>query len=53
MNQISTAVPGSLPATNVAVETTGDRARRAGVYAPTVTAFASKAPVVSRLTGGA
>jgi 4-hydroxy-tetrahydrodipicolinate synthase len=45
MNKISTAVPASLDAPNVALNTTRDRARIAGVYAPTVTAFASDGSV--------
>lgn len=45
MNKISTAVPGSLDATSVALDTTRDRARIAGVYAPTLTAFASDGSV--------
>jgi 4-hydroxy-tetrahydrodipicolinate synthase len=45
MNKVSTAVPGSLSAHGVALETKSDRARIAGVYAPTVTAFASDGSV--------
>jgi hypothetical protein len=52
MNKISTAVPGSLDATNVALGTTRDRARIAGVYAPTVTAFASDGSVDLEGGGG-
>jgi 4-hydroxy-tetrahydrodipicolinate synthase len=45
MTNISTTVPTSRRATNTALETKSERARIAGVYSPTVTAFAADGSV--------
>src|ERR1700677_703084 len=45
MTHISTTVPPSRHATNIALETKSERARIAGVYSPTVTAFAADGSV--------